>query len=164
MTPNQYTLANGCSALQKTPTASALAGRANKDDGRIPAGDATARNATAARPTPADAAFTGHECCESCCPCRAVHATLARLALDAPELTGIGARACASQGRRECLYIVNALFCITSKGLSSMHGFDALTAICSFRASLKLPVQDKQLPRTSAKFHAAENWVVWDSQ
>ena len=45
---------------------------------------------------------------------------------------------------------MNALVCITLSGLRGMYGFDSLTAVCSFRLSLKLPVQDKQLPNTTA--------------
>ena len=64
----------------------------------------------------------------------------------------------------ECLNILNALVCIVSIELGSMHGFPFLSAVCSFRASLKLPFQDKQLPSTMAKDFAARNGVAWNSQ
>ena len=89
--------------------ASSSALRACMCGGGVPAGDATARYASAASPARADLSLSGQDGCKFCCPCTTLHCTDARFACDALLATRRGACACVGWERSDCENIMNDL-------------------------------------------------------
>jgi len=79
-----------------------------------PAGDARARDNTAAAPTPADASFKDHLFCASFCPCRPLHRTEACFFRDAPLLASRGICNRPSQERMGCMNILASTFAMSA--------------------------------------------------